>query len=179
MIKFFLIKLMNCFINSIQLSYLSNSISTCNRSSGLIFYDKKAFYGNNFRLKSILTNTLKVGIQSKSRKQCNTWVALLGPGGGFLGVGTSELLVIGIVAWAVLGPKRLYQLAKDIGKISGEIKNVADEARQTFQQAVDTDGGNFLDQNFKESASEKKTVRKKKEDLDTIFKKEIGSLEKK
>lgn len=88
-------------------------------------------------------------------------------------------MVIGIVAWAVLGPKRLYQLAKDIGKISGEIKNVADEARQTFQQAVDTDGGDFLEQNFKGSTSEKKTVGKKKEDLDAIFKKEIGNLEKK
>jgi Sec-independent protein translocase protein TatA len=170
---------MNCFINPIHLSYSTNSISTCNKNSGLIFYGKKAFYGSNLRFKSIFTDKLKVGNQSKSRKQCNTWVALLGPGGGFLGVGTSELLVIGIVAWAVLGPKRLYQLAKDIGKISGEIKNVADEARQTFQQAVDTDGGDFLEQNFKGSTSEKKTVGKKKEDLDAIFKKEIGNLEKK
>lgn len=118
----------------------------------------------------------------KRVKQGNKWNALLGPGGGFLGVGTSELVVIGIVAWAVLGPKRLYQLAKDIGKISGEIKNVADEARQTFQQAVDTEGGDFLNQNFTENKGKNNpgTIKgKKEESLDLIFKKEMDNLEKK
>lgn len=74
---------------------------------------------------------------SKSRKS-NT-KALLGPSGGFLGVGSSEVLVIGVVAWLILGPKRLYQLARDIGRISAEFKNVTDEARLTFQKAVEID----------------------------------------
>ena len=65
--------------------------------------------------------------------------ALLGPSGGFFGVGSSEVLVIGAVAWLVLGPKRLYQLARDIGRISAEFKNVTEEARVTFQKAVSTE----------------------------------------
>jgi Sec-independent protein translocase protein TatA len=65
--------------------------------------------------------------------------ALLGPSGGFFGVGSSEVLVIGVVAWLILGPKRLYQLARDVGRISAEFKNVTDEARLTFQKAVDTE----------------------------------------
>lgn len=65
--------------------------------------------------------------------------SLLGPSGGFFGVGSSEVLVIGVVAWLILGPKRLYQLARDIGRISAEFKNVTEEARVTFQKAVSTE----------------------------------------
>jgi len=57
-------------------------------------------------------------------------------GGGFLGVGASEILVIGIVAWLVLGPKRVYQLVKDIGKLSFEIKNITEQAKETFKETV-------------------------------------------
>ncbi|AAK39912.1 similarity to thyakoid membrane protein (nucleomorph) [Guillardia theta] len=41
-------------------------------------------------------------IQIKPNK--NISVNLIGPSGGILGVGSSELIVIGIVAWLVLGP---------------------------------------------------------------------------
>jgi len=96
-----------------------------------IFLEKK--------IKSVqIENILAIPYQKIARKKNKkNWCAVFGPGGGFFGVGTSELIVIGAVAWLVLGPKRLYQLARDIGKISGELKNVAEEARQTFQQAID------------------------------------------
>jgi Sec-independent protein translocase protein TatA len=84
--------------------------------------------------------------------------ALLGPSGGFFGVGSSEVLVIGVVAYFILGPKRLYQLARDIGRISAEFKNVTEEARLTFQKAVDTD------------------VKEKKEEPETIELKKIKNL---
>lgn len=109
------------------------------------FYNKKCnirclnslFFGKKIKL--VQTNDLWVStfVEKTPKKKHKNWVAVFGPGGGFFGVGTSELIVIGAVAWLVLGPKKLYQLARDIGKISGEIKNVAEEARQTFQQAVD------------------------------------------
>ena len=43
-----------------------------------------------------------------------------GGGGGFLGVGAPEMVVIGAVAWALLGPKELYKLAKQAGEFLGE-----------------------------------------------------------
>lgn len=93
---------------------------------------------------------------SKS-KVLNT-TALLGPSGGFFGVGTSEVLVIGVVAYFILGPKRLYQLARDIGRISAEFKNVTEEAKLTFQKAVDID------------------VKEKKEEPETIEIKKLKNL---
>ena len=114
------------------------------------------------------------------------WSALIGPGGGFLGVGTSELIVIGAVAWLVLGPKRLYQLAKDIGKISGEIKSVAEEAKQTFQQAVDLESVNSTITvkpkiNKGDNIKPELNVSKKKQivpNLEELVQKEIKDLEK-
>jgi Sec-independent protein translocase protein TatA len=79
---------------------------------------------------------------------------LLGPSGGFFGVGSSEVLVIGVVAYFILGPKRLYQLARDIGRISAEFKNVTEEAKLTFQKAVDID--------VKEKKEEPETIEIKK-----------------
>lgn len=93
---------------------------------------------------------------SKS-KFLNT-TALLGPSGGFFGVGSSEVLVIGVVAYFILGPKRLYQLARDIGRISAEFKNVTEEAKLTFQKAVDID------------------VKEKKEEPETIEIKKLKNL---
>ena len=37
-----------------------------------------------------------------------------GSGGGFLNVGTPEMFVVGAVAWAILGPKELFKLAKQV-----------------------------------------------------------------
>jgi Tat protein translocase TatB subunit len=110
-------------------------------------------------------------------------VAVFGPGGGFLGVGTSELVVIVVVAWLVLGPKRLYQLARDIGKISGEIKNVAEEARQTFQQAIDIESGDLSNFSPNQTSQKKKSSieesKPRLKDLDDLVNQEISNLEKK
>lgn len=38
-------------------------------------------------------------------------------GGGILGVGTPEVLVICAVGYFLLGPSELYKLAKEIGKL--------------------------------------------------------------
>lgn len=58
-------------------------------------------------------------------------------GGGFLGVGPAEVVVIIAVGWFLLGPTKLYELAKDSGKIIGELRRTADEARGTFQEALE------------------------------------------
>lgn len=66
-------------------------------------------------------------------------VAVFNGGGGVFGVGTSELVVIGIVAWVVLGPKRLYALSKDVGRIFGELRKSAEEAKTTLLTALESE----------------------------------------
>mmetsp|Transcript_34416 Transcript_34416/g.67279 ORF Transcript_34416/g.67279 Transcript_34416/m.67279 type:complete len:182 (+) Transcript_34416:36-581(+) len=149
-------------------------------------FNKESFFGKKL-IKNLNKNTLKSFLKKKRTTSTKNWVAVFGPGGGFFGVGTSELLVIGAVAWLVLGPKRLYQLARDIGKISGEIKNVAEEARQTFQQAIDIDSLDSGSQLSKKSLdleidSDKSKISKKKKtmkNLDDLVKTEISLSEKK
>nr|UXY87815.1 thyakoid membrane protein [Cryptomonas curvata] len=151
----------------------------------------KASY-NSFMGKNIYQVNLDISKFLHLKKHRNNnhtskWSALIGPGGGLFGVGTSELIVIGAVAWLVLGPKRLYQLAKDIGKISGEIKNVAEEAKVTFQQAVDLETISVasstksnLSKNDAIKSKNSNNISNKKAlvDLDELVQKEIKDLEK-
>jgi Sec-independent protein translocase protein TatA len=63
-----------------------------------------------------------------------------GPGGGgFLNMGTPEMIVIGACAWALLGPKELYRLAKEAGKFLGEWQQLGLQAKNTFQDALETE----------------------------------------
>jgi Tat protein translocase TatB subunit len=146
----------------------------------------KFFFGKNLKLNFNKITNKKIFVK-KSKNVSKRWVAVFGPGGGFLGVGTSELIVIGAVAWLVLGPKRLLQLARDIGKISGEIKNVADEARQTFQQAIDVENLETnsqlsktpLNAEMKNTTSTTGNKKKAMKNLDDLVKTEISTSEKK
>ncbi|GJQ15573.1 hypothetical protein GpartN1_g7364.t1 [Galdieria partita] len=72
-------------------------------------------------------------------KSYHPLVAVFDGGGGIFGVGTSELVVIGLVAWIVLGPKRLYALSKDLGRIFGELRQSAEEARNTLVAALESE----------------------------------------
>lgn len=165
-------------------SYSKISKSMCNFSSNN-FINKS--FDNSFNRIKFFSHLPKRVSRAKYQKK---WYAVFGPGGGFFGVGTSELVVIGIVAWLVLGPKRLYQLARDIGKISGEIKNVAQEAKQTFQQAIDLENitiNNNEDKkkismtisNEKESSSGIPLVKKNSiKELDDLLKTDLSTIEK-
>ena len=57
--------------------------------------------------------------------------------GGFLNMGTPELIVIGAVAWAVLGPKELFKLAKQAGEFIGEWQQLGMQAKDTFTSALE------------------------------------------
>ncbi len=52
-------------------------------------------------------------------------------------LGTSELILIGIVALIFLGPRRLPEIAKKAGKIMSEFRGTANEFKQTWQREVD------------------------------------------
>ena len=46
---------------------------------------------------------------------------------GLFGLGTPELAVLAGVALLVLGPDQVKKLAKDVGKVSAELKQVPEE----------------------------------------------------
>ena len=65
------------------------------------------------------------------------------------GIGSTEILVILVVALLVLGPKKLPQIARTIGRAMGEFRRVSTE----FQRTLNTEIA------FEEEA-EKKKARK-------------------
>lgn len=61
-----------------------------------------------------------------------------GPG-GFLNLGAPEVIVIGAVAWAILGPKELFRLSREAGKFLGEWQQLGQQAKDQFQAALETE----------------------------------------
>jgi Tat protein translocase TatB subunit len=55
----------------------------------------------------------------------------------FESIGTSELILIGIVALIFLGPRKLPQIAKTIGKTMAEFRSATNEFKTTWQREVD------------------------------------------
>ena len=55
----------------------------------------------------------------------------------FESIGTSELILIGIVALIFLGPRRLPQIAKTIGKTMADFRSTANEFKSTWEKEVD------------------------------------------
>ena len=53
------------------------------------------------------------------------------------GIGTTELLVILLVALVILGPKKLPQIARSLGKALGEFKRVSTDVKHKIDQEVD------------------------------------------
>lgn len=53
------------------------------------------------------------------------------------GIGSTELLVILLVALVVLGPKSLPQMARTLGKALGEFRRVSTDFQRTLNTEVD------------------------------------------
>jgi Tat protein translocase TatB subunit len=51
-------------------------------------------------------------------------------------IGTSELILIGIIALIFLGPRKLPQIAKTIGKTMADFRNTTNEFKSTWQREV-------------------------------------------
>ena len=55
----------------------------------------------------------------------------------FESLGTSELIMIGIVALIFLGPRRLPEIARKVGKLMADLRGTANEFKQTWEREVD------------------------------------------
>ena len=77
----------------------------------------------------------------------------------FESLGTSELILIGIVALIFLGPRKLPEMARKIGKIMAEFRGTANEFKETWQREVNFDEEKkAFDLNTLESEPESKPV---------------------
>jgi Tat protein translocase TatB subunit len=57
----------------------------------------------------------------------------------FESIGTSELILIGIVALIFLGPRRLPEIAKKMGKMMADFRNTTQEFKSTWENEVKFD----------------------------------------
>jgi Tat protein translocase TatB subunit len=55
------------------------------------------------------------------------------------GIGMPELLVIAVIALLVVGPKKLPDIAKALGKGLSEFRKVTTEATETIKETLQTD----------------------------------------
>ena len=72
------------------------------------------------------------------------------------GIGMQELIIIAIIALLVVGPKKLPDLAKTLGKTFGELRKAADGITDEFKQTLQNDEKQ-KDDGLKDSLLLKKT----------------------
>lgn len=51
------------------------------------------------------------------------------------GIGPEELVLILVIALIVLGPERMPKVARDIGRVVGDLRRTSDELREEFLNA--------------------------------------------
>ena len=58
-------------------------------------------------------------------------------------IGTSELLMIGLIALIIFGPRKLPQMIRTIGKTMAEFRRSTDEFKRTWQKEVDFENNDY------------------------------------
>lgn len=58
-------------------------------------------------------------------------------------IGTSELLMIGLVALIIFGPRKLPEMMRTIGKTMAEFRRSTDDFKKTWQNEVDFEKDEF------------------------------------
>ncbi len=78
-------------------------------------------------------------------------------------LGTQELILIGLVALIFLGPRRLPEIARKIGKIMADLRNTSSEFRQTWEKEVDFEEESKAFRIDSIEAESEQTIARKKE----------------
>ena len=81
---------------------------------------------------------------------------MFGPdsGGGIFNLGAPEVMVIGFVAYTVLGPKELFKIAREVGDLLGQWQELGQQARRTFQEALEAEMAEEDNQAAEKAAAE-------------------------
>lgn len=72
------------------------------------------------------------------------------------GIGLPELLLIVGLALILIGPKKLPELAKTLGKTLGELRKAADDLKETISEEIDPIREKIPDRSKLEEALKKK-----------------------
>jgi len=80
------------------------------------------------------------------------------------GIGSTELLVILVVALIVVGPSKLPEIARTLGKAMAEFKKVSTDVKRTIEQEI-------------EKEEEKKAAEEAKKELESKQKQDTEQKE--
>ena len=80
------------------------------------------------------------------------------------GIGMPELLVILGLALLLIGPKKLPQLAKSLGKTMGELRKASDDIKDTISEEIEPIKDEIPDRRELEEALKKKYLEGEEEE---------------
>jgi Tat protein translocase TatB subunit len=77
------------------------------------------------------------------------------------GIGLPELIVIMVVALLVVGPSKLPELARSLGKTFQEFRRIADDVKETLEETTD------VETSSEQRAENKEEPEKKSDTIET------------
>lgn len=89
-------------------------------------------------------------------------------------IGTSELLLIGLVALIIFGPRKMPELARMLGKAMNEFRRTTDDFKETWAREVDFEKG---EKQIQPELSALSTTENSIQRTDTAMKNEIVAPE--
>lgn len=89
-------------------------------------------------------------------------------------IGTSELLLIGLVALIIFGPRKLPELARMLGKAMNEFRRTTDDFKETWAREVDFESE---EKRIQPELSALSTTENSIQKIDTAMKNEIVAPE--
>jgi sec-independent protein translocase protein TatB len=83
------------------------------------------------------------------------------------GIGMTELLVILGLALILIGPKKLPELARSLGKTLGELRRATDDLKETIAEEIEPIREEIPDKEELKKALEKNLLGEDEEEKDT------------
>lgn len=93
------------------------------------------------------------------------------------GIGFPELIIIMVVALLVVGPSKLPELAKSLGKTFREFRRMADDVKESFEEEIADDKSSSVVQaeNQEEARKESDETNFSQEQTDTTNNRSSGA----